>query len=511
MADRIGHLQSDSPLSHSDSSHSDVTAPHHTVENAIYWQVFHDNQAIKLLIDPNNGKIMDANPNAVQFYGYSLEQLRQLTIMHINILSEAEIRTEMERARTHNRGFFEFRHRLASGEIRDVDVFSSPIEINGQQYLYSIIIDVTGKRSAEFSYLALFEQSNDGVVITDLARNILQANRRACDLLGYSLEELSHLSLQDLIIAEELDASTELIRRILDGETVPPTERTLRHKNGSLVFTEINSEVVRNTQGQAHHIQSIIRDISQRKQAVEQELELRLQKERVKLLGNFFRDAAHEFRTPLAIISSSAYLIGRTCNKPDIQPRIEKIEYQVKQISHLVDSLALLMKLESHQTLEIETLRLNEILHDLCQRQCQESQQQAKLTCKIDERALVILGNQEQLEIAFRELLMNACHFTPADGSINISAKVEGTNIIVQVLDTGVGIAEENLAHIFDIFWRQEFNTVRGFGLGLPIVQRIIQRHGGTVQVFSHSDQGTCVEVRLPLWQEPLSPAKLET
>mgnify|MGYP006272547573 FL=1 len=108
-----------------------------------YEEMFRRNPAPKLLIDAETGAIVDANPAALDFYGYSLERIRELAIEDINTLSADEVRAEREKARREERRYFEFQHRLASGEVRDVKVYTGPVEMEGRQYLHSIIHDVT--------------------------------------------------------------------------------------------------------------------------------------------------------------------------------------------------------------------------------------------------------------------------------------------------------------------------------------------------------------------------------
>jgi len=113
-----------------------------------YRALFEVNTAIKLLIDPRNGQIIDANPAAAEFYGWSLDELRTMRISQINILTDEEIRREMLRAQTASTAFH-FRHRTARGEIRDVDVYTGPVAIRGEQRLLSIIHDVTERVQLE--------------------------------------------------------------------------------------------------------------------------------------------------------------------------------------------------------------------------------------------------------------------------------------------------------------------------------------------------------------------------
>ncbi len=102
-----------------------------------------------LIIDPETGEIIDANDAACNFYGYSKSELQNANINAINTLSPEEIMEEMKNAKIKNRNHFYFKHRISDGEIRDVEVFSGPINIRGDELLYSIIHDITEKLRIE--------------------------------------------------------------------------------------------------------------------------------------------------------------------------------------------------------------------------------------------------------------------------------------------------------------------------------------------------------------------------
>jgi len=135
-------------------THMDISQWKHTQEALLeseqrYRSLFENNHAVMLLIDPDTGKIFEANPAAVRFYGYPRETLLGMNIDQINILTPEEIRKEMNLARYFKKSFFAFKHRLASGEIRDVEVYSGLIHYENKKLLYSIIHDVTGKKEME--------------------------------------------------------------------------------------------------------------------------------------------------------------------------------------------------------------------------------------------------------------------------------------------------------------------------------------------------------------------------
>ncbi|MCG5513982.1 EAL domain-containing protein [Ectothiorhodospira shaposhnikovii] len=114
-----------------------------------YRSLFENNHTVMLLVDPEDGAIIDANPAACQFYGWDREQMRRMKISQINQLSPEDIQKEMQKARQQERKYFQFRHRLADGSITHVEVYSGPINIQGRQLLYSIVHDITEKIMTE--------------------------------------------------------------------------------------------------------------------------------------------------------------------------------------------------------------------------------------------------------------------------------------------------------------------------------------------------------------------------
>ncbi len=115
----------------------------------LYRNLFENHTAVKLMIDPESEKIIDANNAAAEFYGWSREHMRTMRIYEVNTLPAEELRKEIEKARSLKRIYFEFRHRLADGSIKDVEVYSCGINVNGKTILHSIIHDISAKKIAE--------------------------------------------------------------------------------------------------------------------------------------------------------------------------------------------------------------------------------------------------------------------------------------------------------------------------------------------------------------------------
>lgn len=162
-----------------------------------YKTLFNNRSVIMLLIDPGNGNIVDANPAAEQFYGWSVKQLKRKNITEINQLSKEEVHNEIELAKTEERHLFKFRHQLANGEIRDVEVYSNPIVIGDVSLLYSIIHDVTYRNEMEAKYkdtqsrlLATLENMTDGFVSLDTNWICTYINKRGATLFGLEPKDL---------------------------------------------------------------------------------------------------------------------------------------------------------------------------------------------------------------------------------------------------------------------------------------------------------------------------------
>jgi|GEM_PF-3216946 len=114
-----------------------------------YRQIFERNTALKLLVDPDTGRIVDANPAATEFYGYSHEELTGMTVFDLNQAPREFVLEELARARAEDRSYFQFRHRLASGEIRDIEIYAGPIDVGSRTLICSIIHDIAERKLTE--------------------------------------------------------------------------------------------------------------------------------------------------------------------------------------------------------------------------------------------------------------------------------------------------------------------------------------------------------------------------
>jgi PAS domain S-box-containing protein len=239
-----------------------------------YNSLFNNNHASMLLIKPRTGEIIDANPAAASFYGYSHNQLVQMNITDINILSEEAVLGEMLKAQSGKNYHFLFKHCLANGEIRDVDVYSGTIIINGKNLLYSIIHDITAHMKAENAlheseerFRLIFDQSPIGDVIVDLDYQTLRVNNAFSKMLGYSKEELLSMKFAEYTHPEDLEINLQYLQLMLEGKIDNfELEKRYIRKDGEIVWANLHVSIVKNSSDEPLYILTRIEDITERKQ-----------------------------------------------------------------------------------------------------------------------------------------------------------------------------------------------------------------------------------------------------
>ncbi|MCG8685257.1 MAG: PAS domain S-box protein [Desulfobacterales bacterium] len=156
-------LNSDGELEKAVHILTDITERKHSElllkeREQLYRSLFEKNIAVMLLIDPDSGNIVDANPSASSFYGYSLEKLKSMKITDLNVLSKNEVNKEMQKAKQEQRNYFNFRHRLADQSLHDVEVYSGPISVGGVPLLCSIIHDISERKALELEREELIDK-----------------------------------------------------------------------------------------------------------------------------------------------------------------------------------------------------------------------------------------------------------------------------------------------------------------------------------------------------------------
>lgn len=240
-----------------------------------YRQMFENNRAVQLLLDPDNGRVVDANVAAAEFYGWDVETLRTMFIWQINTLDEAAIRAEMANATEQRRSYFRFNHRLASGDVRDVEVHSGPLVAGGRTLLYSIIHDVTERKRAEEAlllseqkYRNIVDYASVGIYRSTPDGTLLMANPTLARILGYdSIAELQHRNLATDVYFTERERQTALQRFAANGYAIEE-ELQWRKKDGTPIWVQLNAHAIDLHEG-AEVFEGFVFDVTERKHAEE--------------------------------------------------------------------------------------------------------------------------------------------------------------------------------------------------------------------------------------------------
>ncbi len=247
-------------------------------QQALLQSMFDNHSAVMLLIDPENGKIIKANQSAEAFYGYTTVQFKRLTIYKINKLDRTKITQHMQNVLKRRHSYFVFPHRLANGEIRDVEVYSAPIPYEGRTLLFSIINDITDRSEAEkilkqseAEHRGLFENALDGIYRSTPQGRLLAANPALVHMLGYdSQEELLQLNIRRDLCTRSKDRQSA--KRALKNEgELRNMEVVLRGKDGREVIVLDNSRAIQDENGKVLYYEGTLTNITEFKR-VEQSL-----------------------------------------------------------------------------------------------------------------------------------------------------------------------------------------------------------------------------------------------
>jgi signal transduction histidine kinase len=219
------------------------------------------------------------------------------------------------------------------------------------------------------------------------------------------------------------------------------------------------------------------------------------------LKTDFFSNVSHEMKTPLSVIQNCAQLLQKEgLEEEKRQEYTDAILQSTRKLSNLITNILKLNKLEK------QTIRPMPEPYDLCQQLCECALQfedawekkGIEFVADLEDRA-VIQADPGLLELVWTNLLSNAVKFTPAGGTITLTQASGEGNVTVSVCDTGCGIDEETMRHIYDKFYQGDTShSTEGNGLGLALVQRILQLSNGTVTVESRVGQGSTFTVQLP-------------
>tara|TARA_R110002110_G_scaffold376568_2_gene586675 strand:+ start:184325 stop:186643 length:2319 start_codon:yes stop_codon:yes gene_type:complete len=397
---------------------------------------------------------------------------------------------------------------------------------------------------------AIVEQSEDSILTLSPDGILTSWNAGAEQLYGYRAEEVvgKHI---DLLAPEGFEHETsQWLKKVTAGAPLPAHETLRVRKDGELIDVSLRFSLIRNPDGELRGAAVIARDIRERKKAEaeihnkEQMLQARIDQLRVTqdelqqhrdrledkvrertaevrekatqledslqkekefsaLQQKFVSMASHEFRTPLAIIDGAAQRMERRIDSieaEDLQKRVSRIRGAVRRMLDLIEGTLSSSRLdEGRIELRPQELDLGALIQAVCERQGELSDK-LEIHLALDDLPARIEGDPALLDQVFTNLLSNAVKYSPTSPQVSITGTRDADGFLaISVADNGLGIPGDEIPRLFRRFFRASTSEgIPGTGIGLNLVQELLEMHGGAISVESDVGVGSTFTVRLP-------------
>jgi PAS domain S-box-containing protein len=505
----------------------DITDRRQTAEalrqsEELFRNIFEHHAAVKLIIDPDTGEIHNANKAAECFYGWTKEQLKRMTIQDINLLSPGQVKSRMNEAKHLERVHFEFRHRLADGSLRDVEVLSSKIQVHEKALLHSIVHDITDRkmaerllRESEERYHQLFDNIKDAVYVHLAPQNgmpgrFIEVNEVACDRLGYTREELLTMTPSDIDAPDTLPAVPAMMEQLLlHGHAT--WEGAHMTRDAQRVPVEISNRLL-HFRG-LPMVLATARDISDRKEAEEKQALWRdrlNQAQKMESVGRLAGGVAHDFNNMLSVIIGHAEMA-----LDEIDPNHElftDLTEIMKAAERSADLTNQLLAFARKQTIAPRVLDLNETVEGMLKMLRRLIGEDIDLAWLPAGSLWPIKVDPGQIDQILANLCVNARDAISGVGRLTIETatlsfdndyctrhpeSVPGDFVMLAVSDDGCGMDKETMGKIFEPFYTTK-GVGEGTGLGLATVYGIVRQNNGFINVYSELGHGTTFKVYIP-------------
>jgi PAS domain S-box-containing protein len=468
-----------------------------------------------------DGRTVLANEAFLDWTGYRLEEVLGRNSVELALWADPSDREsfweELRRARfVHER---ECRVRNRHGKIFTMLLSADIIEIDRVPHLLTVGLDITGRkqteaelrasearlRESEARFSAAFHSSP---MITGITRasdgKFVLINEASLNWSGYSRDEVLGRTAVELGIWENPAERARFWADVQRSGSVRARECRLRNRRGD-VSTMLASGAIIEINGVDHLLVMMV-EISQRKQA-EAELQRMLAREQElsQLKSNFVSMVSHEFRTPLGIIQSSAELLRDFHGKmppAEREEQLESISRNTRRMAGMMEEVLVLSRLEAGKLdFQPAALDLNAFFRRVVEEVLSAANRRGRIELSLNSIPTEAQADERLLGHIFTNLLSNAVKYSAAGATVHFSVERNGCDAMCFVRDHGIGISEEDQQQLFKAFHRgSNVGSRPGTGLGLLLVKRCAELHGGKVQLNSKIGEGTTVTVRLPVF-----------
>ncbi len=375
---------------------------------------------------------------------------------------------------------------------------------------------------------AIVTSSEDAIASKTLDGIVTSWNEAAERLFGFTAEEMIGQSITRIIPEELHYEEDEILAKLRRGERIERYETVRVRKDGQKLDISLTISPIRDLRGIIIGAAKIAHDITPRKRSerelkeredqlakVAAEREFFLESERVArseaerlshMKDEFLATLSHELRTPLNAIQGWAYLLReRKPTSEELARGLETIERNARIQNQIVNDLLDMSRIISGKIhLEVQPLYLHEVVNNAFEAVRQSAiAKGVRIYPLLDSSIGLVRGDPARLQQVLWNLLSNAIKFTPKGGRVQLVLERVNSHAEICVEDSGIGIRADFLPHVFDRFRQADPTTTRrfgGLGLGLSIVKKLVELHGGTVRVKSAGEnQGSTFIVSLPI------------
>jgi PAS domain S-box-containing protein len=481
----------------------------------LFRSLFDDHLAVKWILDPDSGQIIDANQAAAAFYGWSQAELKKMRIQEINTLPPEEIQQQIDQVKAGKKVQFEFRHRRADGSIRDVAVFSSKIMIKGRTFLHSINHDITEQkqsakllREQEERYRNLVDNAPIGIyTVTSQGGNSLLMNQAMADFLECASPHEARRYYADIgtMLWIYPDERARYIKMLRDQGQVKNFEMQARTALGKAIWLSLSARVAGKKEGGSFIIEGFASDVSDRHRLEEQFL----QAQKMESVGRLAGGVAHDFNNMLSVILGYSE-IG--LSKVDPASPLSAYLQEISNAGHRARQITQqLLAFARRQTVAPKVLNLNDTIEEMLKMLRRLIGEDIDLAWKPASDLWPVKIDPSQVDQILVNLCVNARDAIDDVGKITIETQnvvfdqvycedhldfIPGEFVRLAVSDTGCGMDREILDKIFEPFFTTK-GLGSGTGLGLATVYGIVKQNGGFVNVYSEPGKGSSFHVYL--------------
>ena len=463
-----------------------------------------------------DGIIQSWNVAAEQLFGYTAEQAVgqhiSLVIPPERLAEEDQIIASLKAGKRIEH--YETERMRSDGQHIFVSLTISPLKDESGKVIGAskIVRDVTARKRAESDrqmFVTLVENSTDFIGICDVEGIPFFVNRAGLKMVGLeSIEEAKRTTLRDFFFPEDQEKiMDEFFPRVLKEGHGEIEVRFRNFKTGEAHWMMYKVLALTNDANEPVAFATVSQDITERKRMEDNLRRLATDLSSADRRKNeFLATLAHELRNPLAPMSNMIEVVKRADGDGEVLKRAhETLERQLAQMIRLVDDLLDLNRI-THDRLE---LRRSEVeLSSVIQQAVEVARPLVDsaghhLTIDLPDEPIYLNADRARLAQLFGNLLNNSCKYTRPEGTVSLIAQRDGDEVVVSVKDNGAGIPRDKLDSIFDMFMQVDSTSDRsqgGLGIGLTLVKRLAEMHGGSIEARSAGEgQGSEFIVRLPV------------